>query len=121
MRAFSRLIFVVIMLCHAYVTASAQTAPKEAPETGTITGRVTTRDDEPLPNVGLALMPVQFNGQFKAVGRATTGADGFYRMTNVPAGSYRLHILAPAYTSASSSRGAAGTKQNYQPHGGRDD
>jgi len=103
MRAFSCLIFIVIILCHSHLMASAQSAPKEAPETGTITGRVTTRDDEPLPNVGLALMPAQPNGQRKAVGRATTGADGFYRMTNVPAGSYRLHILAPAYTAANSS------------------
>jgi len=103
MRTFSRLIFIVIILCHAFLVASAQAAPKEAPETGTITGRVTMRDDEPLPNVGLALMPVKSNGQPRAVARATTGADGFYRMTNVPAGSYRLQLLAPAYTSTSSS------------------
>ncbi|MGI9105971.1 MAG: MSCRAMM family protein [Pyrinomonadaceae bacterium] len=100
MRIFTRLLFIVAILCNACVMTFAQSAPKETPETSTITGRVTTGDDQPLPGVSLVLMPSQFNRERKPAGRAMTGADGFYRMPNVPAGSYRLQLLAPAYTPA---------------------
>lgn len=70
---------------------------------GAITGRVTGSgdDDQPISGVGIILMPSGFSRYArKPVARAMTGADGFYRLENVPAGSYQLQILAPAHTPA---------------------
>lgn len=101
----SRTILVAVLLLNAAVVVSfAQAAPKEANETGAITGRVTDNgsDPQPLPGVGILLMPSEATryGR-KPTARATTDADGFYRLANVPAGSYHLQIIAPGYTGAS--------------------
>ncbi|HEX8635354.1 MAG TPA: carboxypeptidase regulatory-like domain-containing protein [Pyrinomonadaceae bacterium] len=115
MRTLSHIILAAAILLDAFVIASfAQAAPKETKETketATITGRVTgggNDGDQPLPGVGIILTPAGFNRYVRrAAARATTGADGFYRLANVPAGSYQLYILAPGYTPAGalSSRG----------------
>lgn len=108
MPTLSRLLVAAALLLVAAPAASAlsQTASKEAKEAtrSVITGRVTTHGDEPLPGIGLVLIP-QFSRdrQQKPAGRATTGPDGFYRMANVPPGSYHLQVLAPAHTSADAS------------------
>ena len=106
MRRFSHLLFVATILLNAFIVAPAQSVSKAAPATSAITGRVTAGDDQPVPGAVLVLMPAEFRRErVKPVGRATTGADGFYRLANLPAGSYRLQLLAPAYTSASAPRG----------------
>ena len=106
MRRFSHLLFVATILLNAFIVAPAQSVSKAAPATSAITGRVTAGDDQPVPGAVLVLMPAEFRRErVKPVARATTGADGFYRLANLPAGSYRLQLLAPAYTSAGAPRG----------------
>jgi protocatechuate 3,4-dioxygenase beta subunit len=78
-------------------TVAAKTAP---PANATVSGRVTTIDGKPVANVAVALTPADFTGdRNRTAGRATTDAEGRYKITNVAAGRYRLQALAPLYTS----------------------
>ena len=77
---------------------SAQTpAAKDAKASGSISGRVTTSDGQPAAGLALALMPADFMPDRRAVARGETDSDGRYRLANVPAGRYRLQLLAPAH------------------------
>ncbi|HYP01676.1 MAG TPA: carboxypeptidase-like regulatory domain-containing protein [Pyrinomonadaceae bacterium] len=104
-RRLLRSLFATSILCNVVIACSAfaQTSPQEAKETGAITGQVTNADAHPLPGVGLALIPANYSRYSKPVARAVTGADGFYRLSHVPAGSYQLQLLAPGYTPADAS------------------
>jgi len=102
-RTLSHALCAVVILFNSVVASFAQAAPKETKETSVITGRVTSGgdDDRPMPGIGIVLMPSRFDRNVRRpVARATTGADGFYRLANVPAGSYHLNILAPGYAAA---------------------
>ena len=78
----------------------AQTpAPRDAKSSGTISGRVTNADGHAVAGLALALMPADFTPDRRPVARAATDADGRFRLANVPAGRYRLQLLAPAHTS----------------------
>jgi hypothetical protein len=88
--------------------AAAQTQAAKgaaAPATGVVAGRVTLADGKPAANVGVALVPAEssavaeFIGSRRAGWRSSTEADGRYRITNVPAGRYRLQTLAPTFFS----------------------
>ncbi|HLL15669.1 MAG TPA: carboxypeptidase-like regulatory domain-containing protein [Pyrinomonadaceae bacterium] len=106
MLTLSRTIFAAAILLNAVAASFAQeAAPQDAPQdakgTSAITGRVTSSDadNRPLPGVGIVLTAFESGRAVrKPAARATTGADGFYRLANVPAGSYHLHILAPGFT-----------------------
>lgn len=103
MLTLSRTLFAVFILLNAVNASFAQAAPADAKETSVITGRVTSGGDDarPVQGVGIVLTPSGF-GRYarRPAARATTGADGFYRLANVPAGSYHLNLVAPGYTSA---------------------
>lgn len=108
MLTLSRTIFAAAILFNAVAASFAQAAPQDAPQEAkgarsVITGRVTSSDgdNQPLPGIGIVLTPSEFNRSMrKPAARATTGADGFYRLANVPAGSYQLQILAPGFIAA---------------------
>lgn len=108
MLTLSRTIFAAAILLSTVAVSFAQAAPQDAPPEAkgarsVITGRVTSSDgdNQPLPGIGIILTPSEFNRSMrKPVARATTGADGFYRLANVPAGSYHLQILAPGFIAA---------------------
>jgi protocatechuate 3,4-dioxygenase beta subunit len=102
-----RTIFAAAILLNAVAASFAQAAPQEAPQeakgASVITGRVTSSDgdNQPLPGIGIALTPAAPGRLIrKPMASATTDADGFYRLANVPAGSYHLHIIAPSFTVA---------------------
>jgi hypothetical protein len=95
-------------LAFALLFAHVHPAPAQTPTnrgataaTGSVAGRVTTADGKPVANVGVTLMPVEFNSPLerKPAGRATTDVDGRYKIVGVPAGRYRLQTLAPVFTS----------------------
>jgi protocatechuate 3,4-dioxygenase beta subunit len=80
------------------VGARAQTTvAKPASSAGAVTGRVTTSEGKPAANVFVLLAVADYNG--REVARASTDAEGRYRIANVPTGRYRVRALAPAFTS----------------------
>ena len=90
----------LLLLLASHSAAHAQTSPAPAAQPGAITGRVTTDDGRPAPNVGVALMSAEFRANNnRPVARAATDSEGRFRMASVPPGRYRLITLTPAYTS----------------------
>lgn len=87
----------------AWLPVSAQTnAPAGRPTgNGVITGRVSV-GEKPAMGVVVGLMNGQtFNvSDNGAVVKATTDAEGRYRLNQVPAGSFRVAALAPGYVQA---------------------
>jgi 5-hydroxyisourate hydrolase-like protein (transthyretin family) len=83
--------------------AQAQAARGATPTvaaTGAVAGRIMLGDGKPAANIGVALMPADPSmTDRKAAGRASTDAEGRYRITNVPTGRYRLQSLAPTFFS----------------------
>jgi hypothetical protein len=94
------LLLVALVVAQANPAAPQATATKSAAvSAGTVSGRVTTSDGKPVANVGVALTPADSSPDRKAVARATTDAEGRYKMTGVAAGRYSLQTLAPIYVS----------------------
>ena len=75
---------------------SAQTAPEESKETGSIAGRV-TRGGRPAADAEVMLMPSEWSPQRKPAAKAKTDEDGRYRMEGVPPGRYFLSAVSPGY------------------------
>ncbi|MDT7540454.1 MAG: hypothetical protein QOE33_358 [Acidobacteriota bacterium] len=101
-RILSLLLLVILLSPSATRFASAQTlAPKSAPPANaSVSGRVTTTDGKPAANVAVALTSADFTiERNRTAGRATTDAEGRYKIANVAAGRYRLQALAPLYSS----------------------
>jgi protocatechuate 3,4-dioxygenase beta subunit len=85
----------LLLVCALAPSVRPQTQPpaKETKDAGTVAGRV-TRDGRGVGEVLITLLP---EGGAKAVARATSDADGNYRLTNVPPGRYFLNPFAPAF------------------------
>jgi 5-hydroxyisourate hydrolase-like protein (transthyretin family) len=76
----------------------AQAAPKQpikAPR-GSITGRITIKE-KGAAGVVVSLRKSEQTNPFEFSQRATTDQDGFYRLTNVPSGTYEVTPSAPAF------------------------
>lgn len=99
MRFLARATLILGLFCGAVVCAQAQTALA----TGTITGRVTI-GDKPAQGVSVLLLPANQDGpQRKPVARATTDADGQFRLMNLAAGRYEVSPVTPSFVSQANS------------------
>jgi carboxypeptidase family protein len=81
----------------------AQTVSKQANKTphGSISGRVTIRE-KGAEGVVVSLGKSDSMNPFELPQRATTDQDGFYRVQNVPPGTYQVTPSAPAFVPADS-------------------
>lgn len=71
------------LLCTFLVTAIAQA------QSGTIQGQVTNTNQKPVPNINIALQGTQFGD--------ASNTNGYYTITNVPAGDYTLVVSGVSY------------------------
>ncbi|HXG64211.1 MAG TPA: carboxypeptidase-like regulatory domain-containing protein [Blastocatellia bacterium] len=100
MRAITNTVIIVALLCWAAIPAMPQTRESKAAGTGSITGRVTLKD-QPMPGVAVALLPENTGPRMTPLAKAVTDAEGRYRFTDLAAGRYRVSPLAPGYISPS--------------------
>jgi hypothetical protein len=95
----------LVIINLAAVLTLAQTR-ENTRSTGVITGRVTI-GEKPAVGVLVGLTRAQINSPNDGgtLAKATTDADGRYRLTGVPTGSFRLSPLAPGYVSPTDNPG----------------
>lgn len=95
----------LMCLCFAF-SLSAQSPNKQQPTVktprGSLSGRVTIKD-KPAAGVVVGLRRSALENSYDPFDRAVTDADGIYRITNIPAGSYVITVAAPAYVPVNSS------------------
>ncbi len=100
------IISALLLCCAGFCPrANSQTKPAQKSTDATVSGKVTIKG-KPAPRVvvGMRLsQPERFDSTFKA----TTDQEGNYRITGVPAGSYQVAPVAPAFviSDVNSSRG----------------
>lgn len=84
--------------CTLLLLAAASLTLAQKNQTGSISGKVTVKE-KPVAGVVIAAFETNSmsNGQRRTRYRATTDADGNYRIDKVPAGSYYIFPLNPAY------------------------
>src|SRR5438874_3101978 len=77
--------------------AHSQTAPAKKNADATVSGKITIKG-KPVPGVVVGLRLSQYDPARADSGlKAITDQDGTYRIINVPAGSYQVSPLAPAF------------------------
>lgn len=74
---------------------------------GSVSGRVTIKD-KPAPGVAIGLRRTDNMNPYEQFSRANTDHEGFYRITNVPAGSYQIAAVAPGYVASDAKNAATG-------------
>jgi hypothetical protein len=79
-----------------YSTANSQTKTPKKPLTGSISGRVTVHD-KGVGGIVVGVRVSDYSPQPPPSIKATTDPDGNYRITGIPAGSYQVSPMAPAY------------------------
>jgi hypothetical protein len=84
------------------VSLSAQSPAKQTNKAsrGTVSGRVTIKD-KGAAGVTVGMRKTEDYARFESFLRATTDQEGFYRITNVTAGSYEAFPSAPGFVYAS--------------------
>src|SRR5215207_7883962 len=92
---------VLLIILSLPISLSAQATPKQTVKTprATISGRVTIKE-KGAAGVVVSLRKSDFTTPFDQLPRAMTDHDGFYRIANVPPGSYDVTPAAPAFVSA---------------------
>jgi hypothetical protein len=98
----------LIISCLLFVPASSQIKPANKIDTGTVSGRITVKG-KGVPGIVVGLRMGESYQQVRPTLKGTTDEDGKYRITNVPAGSYQVAPIAPAFVFFDYSRtGTAG-------------
>lgn len=114
--ALARVMFVSLSLlvCGTWARCAAQTttAAKEAP--ASVSGRV-TNGEKGMPGIEVMLTPPDPTSRIKAAARATSDAEGRFRMTGVPPGRYQLMAVAPAYVVSDMTGWPPGRTVNLSP------
>ena len=93
----------ITILCFAaslFAQAPAKQTAVKTPR-GSVSGRVTIKD-KPAVGVWIGLRRSEGMNPWEQGLKAITDADGVYRLTSVPAGSYMVVPSAPAYVSSNS-------------------
>ena len=92
----SALLTLLMVLCFAAPLFAQTKEPVVKSPRGSISGRVTIKD-KPARGVTVGLRHSNLMSSSDSFTKVVTDADGFYRMADVPAGSYLLLVAAPAF------------------------
>ncbi len=96
-RTVVRALLLIACALASHLHTSAQTPAPVPKDTSTLAGRVTS-EGQGVAGVLVTLIPAEWNGRPPTpAAKATTDADGQYRLTNAPPGHYYLTTSAPAY------------------------
>jgi protocatechuate 3,4-dioxygenase beta subunit len=92
---------VLFSLLSLVVPLSAQTTTQQTSKMprGTVSGRVTIKE-KGAPGVAVGLRKSDIPSPFEPYQKATTDPEGYYRISNVAAGSYEIAPSAPAFVVA---------------------
>ncbi len=92
---------VLLAVLSLTVSTFAQSTVKQTSKAprGSISGRVTIKD-KGAPGVVIGIRKSEEFGRVESSQRTTTDQDGFYRITNVAAGSYEIVPSAPGFVTA---------------------
>ena len=104
MRSSARSALPTLLTCLCFAASMfAQSPGKQQVKTprGSVSGRVTIKS-KPAPGVVVGLRKGAVENSFDPFIRAVTDAEGIYRLQNVPAGSYVVTVVAPAYIPSNS-------------------
>jgi hypothetical protein len=94
-------VVIVIALCFLItpLCGKSQTIAGKKPLRGRVAGRVTIKD-KGAPGIVVGLRPSEMTSPFDPSYKATTDQDGNYLIVDVPAGSYEVMTVAPAFVIA---------------------
>lgn len=99
MRSSARSALPTLLTCLCFAASVfAQSPGKQQVKTprGSVSGRITIKN-KPAPGVVVGLRKGAVESSFDPFTRAVTDAEGIYRLQNIPAGSYVVTVVAPAY------------------------
>jgi hypothetical protein len=100
----ARLVTFVLALSFCAAAARAQSPSKAAGKSGGVIAGTVTARGKGLPEVTVTLRPAGFGGQGQDLPQAKTDAEGKYRITDVPLGSYFVTPVAPVYVAPGAGR-----------------
>ncbi|HEY0730596.1 MAG TPA: carboxypeptidase-like regulatory domain-containing protein, partial [Pyrinomonadaceae bacterium] len=104
MRSSARSALPTLLTCLCFAASVfAQSPGKQQVKTprGSVSGRITIKS-KPAPGVVVGLRKGAVENSFDPFIRAVTDAEGIYRLQNIPAGSYVITVVAPAYIPSNS-------------------
>ncbi len=90
-----RIIVCVLMIFSAVVVAASQTNPEKS-TTASVTGKVTLKN-KAVPGVAVLAEVQNPRVPMRANYHGTTDQSGNYRITNLPAATYRIRPIAPSF------------------------
>src|SRR5262245_43624580 len=103
-RILRRILLLIFLIVICVIAARAQSSPAASKAPATIAGRV-TMEGGGAPGAQVMLKPyvndgvtrISFGAEQPSSLSATTDAEGRYRLNDVPPGTYRISVFAPAY------------------------
>lgn len=99
MRSSARSALLTLSTCLCFAVALFAQSTKQQPvktPRGSVSGRITVKN-KPAPGVAVGLRNADFTNPYDNFPRGLTDAEGAYRITNVPPGTYQVTVVAPAY------------------------
>ena len=84
-----------LLICSAGFCERAQSQTK-TPKKGSVAGKVTIKG-KAAPGIVVGMRTSDYGSPYEPSYKATTDQDGKYRITDVPAGSYQVYPVAPAF------------------------
>ncbi len=93
---FFAVVLLTLLGLPVYVRAQSQTKTPVKTPRGSVSGRVTIKD-KPAAGVTIGLRQTMNIFPNDKSFRAITDQEGIYRISNVPAGTYDIMVIAPAY------------------------